>query len=60
MRDGEFGKGIISPEAGRGRFSDDVSKLPRGNEGLNLHLAVGGDRVPEATYASGAGKIGER
>lgn len=59
MRDGEFGKGIVSPEAARGRFSDHVSKLPRGNEGLNLHLVVGGYRVPEATDASGAGEIGE-
>lgn len=60
MRYGEFREGIISPEAARARFSDDVLKLPRGNEGLNLHLAIGGHRLPEATDASGASEIRER
>lgn len=58
--DGKFREGIIPPEAARARFSDDLPKLPRRNESLNLHLAIGGHRPPEARDACGTSEVGER
>lgn len=60
MGDGEFGEGIVSPEASRERVADNVVQFPRGNEGSCEHLPLGGDGVPETADAAGTGEIGYR
>lgn len=58
--DGEFGEGIVSPEASREWVADNIVQFPRGDEGSGEHLPLGGDGVPETADAAGTSEIGDR
>lgn len=49
--DGEAAEAVVAPEGRRGRDADEVLELPWGREGPDLHLRVGGDRVPRPAHA---------
>lgn len=59
MGDGEFGEGVVSPEASREWVADDVVQFPRGDEGSRYHVPLGGHGVPETTHAAGTCEIGD-
>lgn len=56
---GEAAEAVVTPEAGRGRDSDELLELPRGDEGPDLHVGFGGDRVPAAADAGGTCEVGQ-
>ena len=59
MGGSELREGIVSPEASRKGVADDGLELPGCEEGGGEDVPVGGDGVPEAGDAAGAGEVGD-